>query len=136
MARQLHGKSAKLPGRDMKSLLIVAIALISAAPIYAQDRQPNTANLKADAQRVVSIIGGDKAKSKIYCQIADLGNQIDQEKDRKKAEALFQKMNELEKQFGPEYIAFVEATKDVDPNSKNGQDIISTFDELDEACPD
>jgi predicted transcriptional regulator len=108
--------------------LIVAILLLSAVPALAQAQQPNTANLKADAQ--------NKAKNQIYCQIADLGEQVDQEKDSKKAAALFQKMNELEKQLGPEYIAFVEAIRDVDPNSRDGQDIVTMFDELDAACPD
>jgi len=45
-------------------------------------------------------------------------------------------MNELGKQLGPEYVALVEATKDVDPNSKDGKDIVSMFDELDKSCPD
>ena len=89
--------------------------------------KPDFAKLKADA-----IISADKAKNQIYCQIGALGDQIDQEEDRKKAEALLQKMNEL----GPEYVAFVQATKDVDPDSKDAQDIVSMFDELDEACPD
>jgi hypothetical protein len=43
--------------------LIVAILLISAPPVYAQDQQPDAAKLKADAQKVVSIIKGDKAAS-------------------------------------------------------------------------
>jgi predicted transcriptional regulator len=120
----------------MKRPLIVAIALICAAPLSAQAQQPDTAKLKADAQKVVSIISHDKAKTQTYCQIVDLGEQIDREKDSKKAEALFQKMNELEKQLGPEYLALIEATKDVDPNSKDGQDIVSMFNELDESCPD
>jgi hypothetical protein len=46
----------------MKRLLIVAFSLISAAPVYAQGEQPNIPKLKADAQKVVSIISGDKAK--------------------------------------------------------------------------
>ena len=95
--------------------------------------------MKADAQKVVTIISSDKAKTQAYCQINDLGEQIDeadQQKDRKKAEALAQKMNELEKQLGPEYLALVEATKDVDPNSKEGQDIESLFEKLDDFCPD
>ncbi len=119
----------------MNRLLIVVILLGLTAPLFAQD-QTDSAKLKADAQKVVSIISGDKAKSRIYCQIADLGDQIDQEKDRKKAEALIQKLIELRKQLGPEYIAFIEATKDVDPDSKDARDIVSLFDELDEACPD
>jgi hypothetical protein len=107
-----------------------------AVPVHAQDQQPNTAKLKSDAEKLVRMISADKAKSQIYCQIADLGNEIGQEKDSKKAQVLLQNMNELEKQLGPEYLAFLTASKDVDPDSKDGQDIISTFDELDEACPD
>jgi predicted transcriptional regulator len=116
--------------------VVITILLLSAVPLYAQDRQPNAAKLKADAQKVVSIIGSDKAKSRIYCEISDIDNRIDQEKDRNKAEALLQRMTDLEQQLGPEYVAFIEATKDVDPDSKDGQDIVSMFDELDEACPD
>jgi hypothetical protein len=118
----------------MNRLLIVGILIISTAPLFAQ-AQPDPAKLKAEAQKVVSIISGDKAKTQTYCQIADLGEQIDREKDRKKAEALFQKMNELEKQLGPEYLALIEATKELDPNSKDGQDIVSMFDRLDGSCP-
>jgi predicted transcriptional regulator len=120
----------------MKKALTFAILLMFAVPVYAQDQQPNTDKLKSDAEKVVRIISRDKAKSQIYCQVADLRNEIDQEKDSKKAQVLFRKMNELEKQLGPEYSAFVAHSQDVDPDSKDGQDIISTFDELDEACPD
>ena len=77
----------------MNRLLIVGILIISTAPLFAQ-AQPDPAKLKADAQKVVSIISGDKAKAQAYCQIANLGDQIgeaDQQKDRKKGEALTQK---------------------------------------------
>ncbi len=92
--------------------LTVEILLISTVPLFAQGQQPNVAKLKADAQKVVSIISGDKAKTQTYCQIAKIGEQVDQaarEKDRKKAEELVQKINELEKQLGPEYLALVDA---------------------------
>jgi hypothetical protein len=39
-------------------------------------------------------------------------------------------------QLGPEYLSFVEATNDVDPNSKDGRDILLLFDELEVLCPD
>jgi predicted transcriptional regulator len=117
----------------MNQLLIIAVLTFSTPPLYAQG-VPDIAKLKADAQKVVGIINRDKAKSQIYCQIADLDDQIDQQKDRKKAEALVQKMNELEKQLGPEYLALVEATQDLDPNSKEGQEVESIFDKLDESC--
>jgi multidrug efflux pump subunit AcrB len=124
-------------GDFMNRLLILAILALSTVPVYAQSQQPNAAKLKADAQKVVSIISRDKAMSQIYCQVTDLGEQIDNEKDSKKAEALVVKMNDLEKQLGAEYLALLEASKDVDPNSKDGQDVMSMFDdELDESCPD
>ena len=106
-------------------------------PLFAQ-AQPDPARLKADARKVVGIIGGDKAKAQTYCQMANLGEQIEQavqEKDRKKLEALAQRINEGEKQLGPEYLALVEATKGVDPNSKDFQEIVSMFDTLDDSCP-
>jgi len=54
----------------MDRLLFVGILLIGTAPLYAQGQQPNVAKLKADAQKVVSVISGDKAKTQAYCQIA------------------------------------------------------------------
>ncbi len=63
----------------MNRLLIVAILIICMVPLYAGAQQPNAAKLKADAQKVVRVISGDKAKSQIYCQIDDLGDRIDQE---------------------------------------------------------
>ncbi len=117
--------------------LIVAILFISIASPYAQAQQPNTAKLKADAQNVVSNIRGDKAKTQAYCQINNLGDQMvaaAQEKDSKKAEALFQRVDDLEKQLGPQYRALFDALYDADLNSKDVQDIFSMFDSLDESC--
>jgi len=47
-------------------LLILGVLIISTAPLYAQGRQPDAAKLKADAQRVVTIIAGDKAKTQTF----------------------------------------------------------------------
>ena len=88
----------------MNKTLIVSILLIAEAPIYAQDQQSTAIKLKADAQKVVSIIKGDKAKTQVYCEINDLGEQIgeaDQKKDDKNAEALSQQVTELEKNWVP-----------------------------------
>ena len=57
---------------------IVAILLISTAPLYAQRQQQNVAKLKADARNLVGIIGSDKTKTQTYCQIDDLTDQLDQ----------------------------------------------------------
>src|SRR5215510_6115625 len=120
----------------MNRLLIVGILVISTAPLFAQ-AQPDPAKLKADAQKVVSIISGNKAKTQTYCQILELSDeldQIDQQKDRKKAEELSQKINELQKKLGPEYLALLKATEHVDPNSKDGQEVVSNFVKLDNSC--
>jgi hypothetical protein len=47
----------------MNRLLIVGILVISTRPLSAQGQHSDAAKLKADAQKVVSIISGDKAKS-------------------------------------------------------------------------
>jgi hypothetical protein len=102
----------------MKGLLIVGFLIISTAPLSAQGAQPNLAKLKADAQKVISIISGDKTKIQTYCQINYLGEQIgepNEEQDNRKAEALSQKVSELEKKLGPEYVAHANGLKDVDP---------------------
>jgi hypothetical protein len=120
----------------MKTPLIVTISLICAAPLYAQDQQP-TAKLKADAQRVVSIIQSDKAKAQVYCEINDLGEQIgeaDQRMDDGKAEALARQVTELEKRLGPEYFALANDLNNVDPNSPQGREIDSILAPLDDSC--
>jgi hypothetical protein len=121
-------------GQFMNRLLIIAIFIISTAPLFAQAQQPNAAEL---AQKVVSIISGDKAKTQTYCQTLDLSDELDQtdqQKDREKAEELSQKINELQKKLGPEYLALLKATEQVDPNSKDGQEIASNFVKLDNLC--
>ncbi|MFZ2075132.1 MAG: hypothetical protein WAV38_00425 [Xanthobacteraceae bacterium] len=120
----------------MNRLLIVAILIIGTLPLYAQGQQPNSAEL---AQKVVGIITGDKTNTQTYCQVVDLSDeldQVDQKKDPKKAEGLSQKIDELQKKLGPEYLALLEAAKYVDPNSKDGQEIVSIFDKLDSSCGD
>lgn len=123
----------------MIRLPIVGVLLLSTVlSLSAQAQRPNTAKLKADAQKAVSDIRGDKAKTEAYCQINSLGAQMveaAQEKDSKKAEALFQRVDDLEKQLGPQYHALFDALYEADPSSKDVQDILSMFNKLDESCP-
>ena len=121
----------------MNKLLIVAFFLTFTTPVYAHDQEPNAAKLKADAQKVVGIIKGDKDKTQVYCEISDLGEQIgeaDQKKDDQKAEALSQQATELEKKLGPEYFALVNDLNKVDPNSPEGRAVDSILAPLDDAC--
>jgi hypothetical protein len=46
----------------MNRLLIVAILLISPAPLYAQHQQQNVAKLKDDARNLVGIIGNKSTR--------------------------------------------------------------------------
>ena len=122
----------------MNGLLIIAILLISTAPLYAQRQQQNIAKLKADARNLVGIIGSDKTKIQTYCQIDDLSEQLVQavqEKDRKKANALAEKIPELYKKMGPEFAALIDIEKHVDLNSRDGQEIASIVASLGESCP-
>jgi hypothetical protein len=125
-------------GHFMNRLQIVAILAISTAPLYAQAQQPDAAELKELAKNVIKNIRGDKSKTLAYCQINGLSKPMVealQEKNDKKAEELFQKIDELEDQLGPEYHALFNALYDADPNSKDVQEILSMLDMLDESCP-
>ena len=122
----------------MNPLLIVGFLIISTAPLFAQAQQPDAAKLKADAQKIVSIISGDKAKAQVYCQITNVGeqmNQAAQAKDKKKFDELAQKLPELEKNLGPEYLGLLESLGKVNLTPKDGQEIVSMFDRLDDSCP-
>jgi ABC-type transporter Mla subunit MlaD len=121
----------------MNLKLTVAILAIAVVPVCAQAQQPSGAKLKADAQNVIKIISGDKAKTQTYCQLDELSDQVTQavqKKDKKKAEELSRKMEELEGRLGPEYVALARELEEVDPNSQEGQDISSAMDALDELC--
>jgi hypothetical protein len=79
--------------------LIVAILVIAAAPVCVQAQKP-TSVTKADAQKVLEIIGGDKVKTQAYCDMAKLGDQMEQaneKRDSKKFDELSLKMDELAK---------------------------------------
>jgi hypothetical protein len=120
----------------LNRLLVVAILFISTAPLYAQRQQQNVAKLKADARNLVGIIGSDKTKTQTYCQILDLIAQLDREKDSKKAKALSQKIDQLQKQLGPEFLAVTSGLRHLDLNSPDGREIILIIASLNQSCPD
>ena len=67
--------------------------------------------------------------------INSLGGEIDQAaqaRDEQKVDVLTKRINDLEKQLGPEYL---DALDNADQNSKDFQDILSMFDKLGESCP-
>ena len=101
--------------------------MISTAPLFAQGAQPEAAKFS-----------GDKAKIQTYCDIANVGEQMNQAvqaKDKKKFDELAQKLPELEKNLGPEYLGLVESLGKMNLPPKDGQEIVSMFDKLDDSCP-
>jgi hypothetical protein len=131
----------------MNRLLVVAILMLSTVPLYAQGQQQNVAKLKEDARNAVGIIGADRSKTQTYCEIVDLlGRQLgraDQEKDKKKTKAykkktmaLSQRINQLQKKLGPEFVVLENTLNDIDLKSPDGREIASIIQSLNESCPE
>ena len=133
----------------MNRLLIVAILMLSTAPLYAQDQQQNVDKLKVDTRNAVGVIGADKRKTRTYCQIIDLRErqQADQEnnknknnkkkdKNKKRAEALSQKINQLQKQLEPEFSRIDNVLNHLDLQSPNGREIALIIQRIYESCPE
>jgi len=138
----------------VKLNLIVAALVVAVVPMCAQAQAPNPpkpskpakaapaapaapVSKVAAAQRVVKTISGDKTKTETYCDIGKLGDQIEkaeQKNDMKKIDELNKKMDELATKLGPEYVALMGQLEDVDPSSKEGQDISSALGGLDKLC--
>jgi hypothetical protein len=118
--------------------LIVTILVIAAAPLCAQAQKQSAAKVtKRDAQKVVRIISGDKAKTQTYCDMVKLGEQIEQandKKDNKTVDELSKKLGELGPKLGPEYAVLMDGLQDVDPESEEGQEIESALVALDNLC--
>ena len=122
----------------MNPKLIIAVLVIAAAPVCAQAQKPSAAKVtKADVQKIVQLISGDKAKTEIYCNIGKLNEQIaeaDETKDAKKAAELVAQIEALGKKLGPEFVSLVDRLQDVDPESGDGKQIGSMLEPLDKLC--
>lgn len=116
----------------MKLKLIIAFGVIAALSVPAEAQKKPT---KADAQQVVKVISADKAKSKIYCDLAKLGEeaqQAEEKKDSKKADELAKKMDDMSKQLGPEYVALMDGMQNLD--EKDAEAIGASLESLDKLC--
>jgi hypothetical protein len=86
----------------MNRKFIVAILLVVAVPAFAQAQKPWVT--KDDAQKVVTIIRGDKAKTQTYCDIQNLGEQMErayEKRNLKLVDELLQKIDALEETSVP-----------------------------------
>jgi len=121
---------------------VIAVALVAMIPVAAS-AQTDGADKKvpkptiADAQKLVQMIGGDKAKLKAYCDIGKLQEQMEsayQKNDTKALDALGAKAETLAQQIGPEYAKVVDGLEEVDPNSAEGRQFTAVFDTLHKQC--
>lgn len=122
----------------MNVKLIVAVLAIAAVPVCAQAQPRSAAKVtKADAQNVIEIIRGDRSKTQTYCDMAKLGDQIEQaeeKKDTKKIDELYRQMDELATKLGPEYVALMDGLQEIDTGSEDGQEIDLMLEALDKLC--
>jgi hypothetical protein len=122
----------------MNVKVVVAILLIAAGPVCAQVQTPSVPKVsKDDAQKVVTIISGDKAKTQTYCDMQELGEQVErayEKKDLKLVDELLQKIETMEKTFGPEYAALSDGLQQLAEDDKLADEIMSLFEPLDRRC--
>jgi len=129
----------------MKLRIFAAAILFASIATLAQaqqqpPRQPPPRGPKptvADVQKVVAIVSADKAKVQIYCDAGKIDAQMEQAakaKDNKTLQELGKKLYELEQKLGPEYANLMNRLQQVDPNSKDGQQLAAAFEPLDKQC--
>src|SRR5512132_1170989 len=119
----------------MNRKFIVAILLVAAVPVYAQAQNPKVS--KGDAQKVVTIISGDKIKTGAYCDIHKLAKQVaeaNEKKDREKVDQLLAEIETLEKTLGPEYVALIKGIQDIAENEQLRAEFSSAFEALVRLC--
>jgi hypothetical protein len=119
-----------------KIACILAILGPLMTSVQAQESVPKPT--KADAAKVVKIIGADKKKIATYCKLADVGHEIRKASsagDNSKVERLGKQAFDLGKSLGPEFIRVNAGLEDVDLQSKEGKELASELDKLDKFCP-
>jgi hypothetical protein len=108
-----------------------------AAPALAQQPSPPHKPTKAEVQKLVEIIGADQTKLATYCKLAAIDEEMGkaaETNDNNKVEELGKEAEALQKTMGPEYLQLVTGLDEVDPQSKEGEELLSAFDPLDKQC--
>jgi hypothetical protein len=137
--RGLHCRTTQFEEHFMNLKLVAAISALAIIPAFAQAQQSKAPKpTKADVQKVVQLISGDKAKTTTYCDIAKLEDemsQADEKKDAKKVEDLGKQVEDMSQKLGPEYAKLMAGLEEVDPESKDGKDLSTALEALDKLCP-
>jgi hypothetical protein len=128
--------------KSMNPKLVAAVSLFAVVPMvaFAQKDAPADKAPKptvADAQKLVQMISGDKAKLQAYCDMGKLQEQMekaDQKNDTKALEALGTQADTLAQKIGPEYTKVMDGLEEVDPNSAEGKQYTTVFASLVKQC--
>jgi len=125
----------------MKLKLVAAIsALAIPALAHAQQSGPQPKvpkPTKADTQNVVQIVTSDKVKTKTYCALSKLFDQIqaaEEKNDSNTIQALGKQAHALVDKLGPEYLKVIEGLDQVDLTSSEGKEFMSILSGLDKLC--
>jgi hypothetical protein len=119
----------------MNRKFIVATLLVAAVPVCSQAQSPRVS--KGDAEKVATIIRGDKIKTKTYCDLQKLAKQIqkaNQKKDRKTVDELFRKVEPMEETLGAEYLALIDGIQDIAENDELRAEFVLAFGALAKLC--
>ena len=122
----------------MTRKIVCTLVVLSALTVSAQAQESASKPTKADAANVVKIISADTTKTKNYCELADIGDEIRKAidaGDKSKIERLSKQAGELEKTLGAEFIQLSAGLEDVDFHSKEGEELSAELDKLDKLCP-
>ncbi|HYS47935.1 MAG TPA: hypothetical protein VEM36_04060 [Xanthobacteraceae bacterium] len=136
-------------------IAVVALAALPAMPVAAQGQKgPPPAQKgagpaqkgapaappvpsKAEVQKVVQTISADQSKVATYCSIQKLGvqmNQAQQKKDQKKMQDLEKQADAMAAKLGPDYVKVMDGLETVDPESKDGKELVALLEPLDKMC--
>ncbi len=123
----------------MNIKFVAAVAIFAAIPAFAHAQQGGAAPKpsKAEVQKLVSAIQGDKAKTAQYCDMMKLYDdaaQAEEKKDTKKVEELTKKAEDAGKKLGGDYEKVMAGLQSIDPSSQEGQELSALLDPLDNAC--
>jgi uncharacterized coiled-coil DUF342 family protein len=115
--------------------LVVAVFVLASMPAFGQvPMGRSTASApkltKADVQKVVQTISGDKTKMRTYCDLAKLNQQIAQaDQKRDTSQIIGQKAEDLAQKLGPDYVKMMDGLDQVDDSSGEAENISARLDE-------
>jgi hypothetical protein len=113
------------------------LAAFGTLTVSAQAQQSVPKPTQADAVKVVKIISTNKTRVATYCKLANLGDEItkaNKARDNGKVQQLSKQADDLKKALGPEFARLEAGLHQVDFQSKEGQQLSTELEKLDQFC--